>query len=514
MDATFRGRSENGLITVKRSRLIGFLCLFFSFCLLLGCARETALPDFTPLLSEGESEALSEERGGEAFAKRIRLIFPADGSDVLYQKAEELGNAIQAKVDLAWSMVFDRDAGSVSPHVFDVIIGWSEHPDRMLWAEDLRRDDYICASGAHSALIGGLTEETTLLAMEHFMDHLLPYASPRGLMEQGVSVLARGEYPLREVTWNGISLSRWCIVYAEAEEEIVRPIALTLRHTITERSGYVPQVMSDRQYDGEAEAIVLSLSDPSEQRSGICPVEEGICLFADTGYGLSVAADHFVQMLFEDGDGDGICHHSLTVDQILFSDQRFVRLGTVAAPSLVKNGSLTAISGAFREILSRGPSSVCVVPTEEDSLKYFLQNMVTYQWTEHQSGNGTVALGVSDGAVAEIRGGELPVGVEFVRRIGGEQSGFLWLFVREGTALPSWIYEEGLPILVTVYGTESGELSAEDRERMDMLSIQTVSVGDGTLYCRCYGTPESFEIKPCFYLEDVGYWEIEARRKS
>lgn len=478
----------------RRIRSVGGAILLLCFtALLVGCGTEQEFPDFTPLFaetSESEPEEASES-SAVPFAEEIRLILPQDASPALYQSAYALGEALERQIGLPFYAVFDNTALTSVPGRFDLILGHAEHPDRVLWAYNLKQEDYLCAFGSRSGLIGGLTEETTLQAMAYFTEQFLPDATSERLAPTDRVFWHHGLYDRDEIWWNGTHWTDFCLVYDSSAEECLLPCALALRHRIAETSGYVTEIQTEQQYDGIKKKIVLALSETVEVgRAYLLCDEAGMTLTGKSAFEVSVAAEEFGNALLFDEDGDGTCDNTQSADRILVTEQNRFSLASVFALTSFKTPQ--EVIAVTRPILENKTDAVFLTSESESARTYLLQNLSSYTWEASKEEPSSPLVGRRDDTSTVQKSDE--ASILAVLQVGSARGGFLWVVAEEGAELPEVLYQTERPLLVMVFGKGSGTLSETDSRRLGHAVTESYEAGGETWTLNGYVSPGKLSV--------------------
>jgi hypothetical protein len=174
-------------------------------------------------------------------------------------------------------------------------LGWIADVEAVSGAlRSLRRDDYLCRRTGNTVILGGRTDGATRTAVERFCREILPAATAESLMSENGGFSYCGEdYGVTSVKLNGFDLWEYRIVYPKGEAEALQSLSYRLRDEIANRSGYVLEVLSERDLDGATKGIFIGTETPDQE--GACayliPKSNGILLCAEDFFGVSVAAD-------------------------------------------------------------------------------------------------------------------------------------------------------------------------------------------------------------------------------
>lgn len=511
-------KAERGGDCGRIVRLVPLPILVIALLIVLmglsSCEVEDELPDFSPLLSD-ESEGLSSESDSEQeepFATSIRIVLPEDRSIELYERAQTLGDAIAERTGIPYGIVNDKNSSTVPANVYELVIGESGHPDCALWMRGLKKDDYICAVGRYAAVIGGKSETATLLALDSFEERLLPGVTRGWFVPQGVQILEKTEYERGFVSWNGEELSNFTVVYDAVGGETLLRQAEFLCEEIDRISGYAVLCTPDRDTSSPKRFIRLLIEEELEQVVKLCPTEDGIILKAGTSLGLKKALDVFLERLFLDEDGDGDCENRLEHTELLLAEKSDFRLGyVVESPSAawIHPETVATVTDWIR-VAERDGMFVSELP--EKNIRRLRENLFDWQWTVEETTEGIISFltVTEDQRIFEDK--TKPEGMLGAYRIGGSEGGFHWLVVKEGTELPEWVYEEGEPFLITVYGAEHGRLAQDSADKSDCLYNVAVEADGETRYFSVYSASSCLSVRIDMPVEGRGLIDLWVER--
>lgn len=447
------------MTTAKIRTLLFLALLFFVCCSLCACGwfGDPTLPDFEPALIESESEEASSEESAP-LASRFRLIIPYESSDDFLAKARAFGEALRKQTGIGWQILDDRSDVTFQSGVYDIILGWADHPLRRSRCEDIRREDYLCWVHARAMLLCGRSEATAEKAMAHFTERVLPYADLRLL--DGLIFSVTGDYPLSEASLNGFSLGDYRIVCDGDEARLF--YAEELQRRIGEMSGHVLPVLFEEVYDGSAPAFLLLGREEGISEAGLIPDERGVILRADGAFEWNRTLSELERLIFADKDGDGICHATLE-EPLLFDTVRT----KFAISLIVGSDSLSArrpedVAAISDPILSERSDCFFGMGIPSDLKEYLKRNLYGYEVTEEESLYGVVLDG-SSRVLRELLCEEIP----FAAMIGKEDCGFHFVLCKGNTPPPAEITESDQPWICLRYeetdvlNEESGAVLAE-----------------------------------------------------
>lgn len=184
--------------------------------------------------------------------KNYTLIRPK-GSTTLADQLDILSGKIYSLYGFMPSVRYDSSA---DPTANEILIGPTNRAESTSFLKDLRSQDYGYAIINGKIVIAGYDEEHTILALRLFVKEVLAEAKDTLSIAQPVTVC--GEYPVNVLTWNGVSLGDWEIVYPSANANTERTLATLIAQEIEKVSGFVLSVVSDSEASSEKQICVGS----------------------------------------------------------------------------------------------------------------------------------------------------------------------------------------------------------------------------------------------------------------
>ena len=182
---------------------------------LCSCAKKTDnLDEFEQLLlstSDGESE-------NEAFAKLLYVIIPKDCSPDVTARATALAEAIEQKTGIETILKYDNVEVDKGQGIIEILVGKTSRLYSSELTRALRIDDYICKYERGSVVIGALSDEATLAAIDRFEADVLPGASRSYFMSESTKIEYFGEYEFDSVRLNGYDIREYNICYNSEKE--------------------------------------------------------------------------------------------------------------------------------------------------------------------------------------------------------------------------------------------------------------------------------------------------------
>lgn len=261
------------------------LAIVFIFSCFASCTQgEGGLENvFSQLIvsnDETESDALP-------FAEHIYVIIPHECSGELSLKARELAESIKAKTGILTSLKYDIELTIAPKGSCEVLLGGTNRLASDNAIDSLKDDEYICHWDDGAIVISGRNDTSTLVAIERFMNEVLPSATKYSLMPSGARIEYKFEYVINRIILNGYDFHDYVLAYSESNTCYEKEIAIAIRDFISSKSGYYLNVISDKEITAENERIIM-LSSGEEPL--LIPSDKGIALTGVDSYSLSLVA--------------------------------------------------------------------------------------------------------------------------------------------------------------------------------------------------------------------------------
>ena len=278
-----------------------FLCaVFVLICALTlcSCAKKTDnLDEFEQLLlstSDVESES-------EAFAKLLYVIIPKDCSPDVSARASSLAEAIEQKTGIETILKYDDEEVDKGQGIVEILVGRTSRLYSSELTRSLRMKDYVCKYERGSVVIGALSDEATLAAIERFEKDILSGASRSYFMSESTKIEYFGEYEFDSVRLNGYDIREYNICYNSEKEY---DMACALRDYIAQRSGCRLSLRDYRtMLDRSGKNIVLIMNELRDLTADAVVSGKTVELVGGDSYLLSMAYAGFVQDLFDAESG-------------------------------------------------------------------------------------------------------------------------------------------------------------------------------------------------------------------
>lgn len=285
----------------KRKLVIGITVTLFAllFCSCASCKKDDGMDKFEQLIisTGGENEE------SEKFADMIRMIIPEKCSAELATRSQKLASKIEEKTQIRTIVAYDNTVYTGSYRVLEIFVGNTSYGISKDNLSAMRCDDYICRYDRNSVVIGGVTEEATLAALDRFENEILPGASSSSLMSEYAHFEKKGEYLLNSLTLNGYNIYDYTFVCENSGSQ--KRIATALRDYIKHYSGYTLDIVVGDGSDINETGKCISFSVDSGFSTAVLQKNgNDVIVTARNTYELSAAAARLAEILLENREGE------------------------------------------------------------------------------------------------------------------------------------------------------------------------------------------------------------------
>lgn len=422
------------------------LCLSLLCVGLLGCQKQTF--PFDELLTDSQEKSVS-----------YAMIIPSEQAYEYRTAADRLAEGIQAKTGAQVQIYQDADT-LPSEEWIRIAVG----PVALSWVTPKLRDmkalDYCCRWLEGGLWLGGRTAVATSLAVDRFLQELLPAATKELLLSQEGGFDVQGRYQAESLLLQETPLSEYRIVYERENEESLLPMAALLRERIKVVSGDLLTVEADNGSAAQERTVLLRQSSPYGGSHTAYIYAEGpsVILCANDSLGVSVALQAFSQLLLAEETGD-CWQKSVTETISLFYGSPKLRLGTFSSESMRSFSSFVEVSETVELLRGSMPDLALLGELEADQIHYLTDSLQQYG-VLGETAEAPAGIFLRSGVLAEESS-------EISLQLWGESYGF-WLCVIPKEAPVGWeqtvasLTAQGqLPVLVILHGEREAVLDQE-----------------------------------------------------
>ncbi len=288
------------MIIDKKRIAAALLALVLACLAFVSCSNDGNALDGLEKMSDRYSSDSTGKDSDKSEINYLGVILPDDCSSALSMAARMLASALEERLDVNCVVAYDTEAVIQRDDYAEISLGRTNRDIARIVTDGFRDKDYACVSLDGHTVIGGVSDEATLTAIEYFGEQLLSYAEAELLVSEKRAIEYRGEYDIDQMLLCGYDISEYVLLCVSDEAE---EFAVFLRDAISEKYGTkLDIVKAQTRTDGRKE-ISLGV-DPRSSGAYLLRQGEDILAMADSTYGLSYLTEEFYEMLF-DGADDG-----------------------------------------------------------------------------------------------------------------------------------------------------------------------------------------------------------------
>lgn len=182
---------------------------------------------------------------------KFRLVRQEKASEEVKNAINTLYNAINQKfsVQIEYKDDFTRDdVPQLKEAEYEIIVGNCARKACEEVYANYKLNDYGCLIYETKILIGGLTDEGTIKAINYFLENVIDKFSAGSddvVFDNGMKYISKASYPVENIKLNGTDIGEYSIVYPAKSNLSEKAIAEDLRNVIAERCGAYLAVKSD-----------------------------------------------------------------------------------------------------------------------------------------------------------------------------------------------------------------------------------------------------------------------------
>ena len=234
-------------------------------------------------------------------AALYRIVLPEDATPELLGEAGRLKEGISAATGVECELVYDYETVTDINDCVEILLGGADRTEVSQTLKGLKRDDYLCRFYGDTLILGGVTHNATISAIERFCTEILPDATSVVLMRAEQSFEYLGEYPLAEVRLSGFELCEYSVLYPKENKNGELSLAEALCSIISEKSGYALKTVPDTEYIGGKYISVgfdgENLFDVHNDTAIIGSKGQNVYLLGADRYSISAAVNKFSELL-------------------------------------------------------------------------------------------------------------------------------------------------------------------------------------------------------------------------
>ncbi len=264
----------------------------------LSCSSsDGALDEYKQML-----ESMSDENVHDRFADKVYVIISKSCSGELSLKAKDLADAISSKTGVDAIVKYDNEQIVFGERDMALLLGDTCELASQEALKPLKYDDYICKWDGNSIVLGGREEAATIKSVDRFMTEILHGASSKSLMSKDAGFEKINTYAFSSVTLNGFDLYDYTLVYPDKNEGGEKEYVEVFRKYIVNKSGYLLNVISDKEIDDTTGKIISFEKNPKTSGALLDAINGNFYIKAADDYELSVITADLAESLFKDAD--------------------------------------------------------------------------------------------------------------------------------------------------------------------------------------------------------------------
>ena len=382
MARTFPFLQERDMITDKLRILALSLVLVICLAAFSACSGDD--DSAFELLDAMKDEASNQTE--QAQYDKYLVVIPASSTSELSLIARDLADKIEQKTGIECEYKYDNADVSVKEKRFDILLGNTGRRESVDNLGKFKKDDYVCKLLDGCIVLGGLSDAATVVAVQKFIDDVLPNATAGAIMSASSGFEHRGEYELGDVLLCGYDIRDYTIVFSGAD---VQTMAIALRDLVADQSGIYLGIKSGKVNTSSDKEIFLSIDTSAD--ACVKHVGEDVYIIGKDAYSLSAAISGFYNMLLE-SKTNGVVSLDIS-DKLDFSyTQPLLRITSVIADITNDENSLSYIS-SYVNAINSGALDVTVLGKYSSDMWGMIKPAINtaYGIVEIELANGIVA---------------------------------------------------------------------------------------------------------------------------
>ncbi len=395
----------------------------------------------------------------EDTVSEYRLVISESASAYLSNAVNDLRERIEEKTATSTSVCTDSYAVIKDGRTWDILVGYTDLDVSRQAMKNMRRDDYTCRSYDGYTIIGGKSDNATLVAIERFAAEILPVSDGSCLIPKDGGFDFVGNYAVEGLTLLSADASAYS-VFCDRDDPAEINIASDFIQTLSDRTGYIPELVHTNTHDRQ---IVFEIDKGCEADIAyISASERGVTLRANSAFGLRAATERLLELICPDGCTGRLSPELPEEIAVPYSCPN-ISLASLCLGGLLPIDSPSEITDIVSAINENSPD-LMLLGELEDTDRTRIKNSLS-GYGDISAEGGSMILARSD-ASAELVFFEVSSGLRREGyRIKGDNIDILLLYVT-GTAdgditleLPAELSGQGVPTVAVVHTYNGGEVS-------------------------------------------------------
>lgn len=379
-------------MTIAKRFLPLILVLSLLFCL-TSCKGEAAVDSesddaLSMLLEIVDSVETTSE------ANYYVVVISAEASGALAQKAKLLSDKIEEITGVDSVLEYDNGDNPIREKAIEIILGNTDRNESRVALAELRDGDYVCKIMNGNIVIGGISDEDTVIAVERFMTDILPYSSAEQLMGAGEEFEHYAERKDESVLLCGFPISGFGLVCGADGE--LGGVAEHIAEGVFERCGVELSTVATKR-DGVKEIILEFVESETYVGEGYIAYDgEDVTLRACDKYGIQAVAEYFCDLLLAGEQTDEICLVSSWVSRTVKCPNRLIEMEMISFDDQSAGFvTLDCVTAMFKEIDALKPQLALLSEMTEETWSIVSAN-IPQGYSYCTLGNDSVAAIIYD----------------------------------------------------------------------------------------------------------------------
>ena len=307
------------------------------------------------------------------------VVIPDDCSEAIQTQANQLCNDIKAVTGVAPTLKSDlilEGFDDYSESEYEILLGKVNRKESTKIYKDIKISDHGYALEGKKIIIAGYDEKMLKSSIYDFRKEVLN-STESVLLRDGDNKIVKGVYEFDTIALNGTSINQYTIVYPSRSTAEENAYATRLRDWITEKTGYILDVVVDSKSEKSDFEIEIGNTDRitdamlaeknavgGDDTYSVCKKDGLVWLSGKTNTILRCAVAEFCDALTSDGTIDLVDMKAATPVELSLSILSYNVYFDLSEPDRDPQGVLTSIEERMPDIFN-------TVETTDDWFKLF-----------------------------------------------------------------------------------------------------------------------------------------------
>ena len=487
-------------VKILRSLLFFILTAF----IVASCAADS-VEDF-PFVTVGTDTEVETE----AVSLKYKVVVSASASGDILDVARTLSSQISNSTGAGSVLVKDSAIGEVDENTHLICVGYADISTAREKLSSLRTLDYICRSYGEITVIGGRSDGATLLAVDRFINEILPVSNAQLLIPDGGGFEFVGEYSVDSLYIDGTDIRDYCLVVEHSYDGAAVNLAYSLREKIADSFGFCLDVRTGSRPDDQKYIYILTDGQCKNGRGVLERTERGIILKAADATGLSKVCDRFMDIVTSCGHAGDLSVNIPTTLYIPYGDTKCT-IAVTLFEALPDSPSPSFYTSLNKSVLGYSPDLLfcgALSDTERHTLE---EQFGGYTASCSDIGSSFVKNNITVSRIASYTESDLLCEAYYAAY--GELD-FILIYVSGSTSgeividTEALIGETDLPVIAMSYTTE-GRVSFEGRAFVEKVAHQSGEIYGKAVTYTCYADMRDLLIVEDGWVNDYGFCAVK-----